>query len=103
MPTDWAEKVKRVIDRAEDEKYLEVIDDVVAGHLSAVAIKAKYRDPDLVISALSHVTRTVHGIGRGNVPPISEGGWRDPQRHNGFYKVAPGFAAAWKSVRRDGP
>jgi hypothetical protein len=48
MPTDWAEKVKRVIDRAEDEKYLEVIDDVVAGHLSAVAIKAKHRDPDLV-------------------------------------------------------
>jgi len=101
MATDWAAKVKQVIDLAEDKnpKYLDVVDDVVAGSLSAVAIKAKYGDPDLIISALAHVTRTVHGIGRGNVPPISEGGWRDPQRHDGFYQVAPGFAAAWKSAR----
>jgi hypothetical protein len=101
MAMDWAAKVKQVIDLAEHKnpKYLDVVDDVVAGVLDAVAIKAKYDDPDLIISALAHVTRTVHGIGSGNVPPILEGGWRDPQRHDGFYRVAPGFAAAWKSAR----
>jgi hypothetical protein len=101
MEPDWAAEVKRVIDLAldKDPKYLDVIDAVVAGHLSATGIKAKYGSLDLVISALAHVTRTIHGIGSGNVPPISEGGWRDPQRHGGFYKVAPGFASAWKSAR----
>src|SRR5262245_36660045 len=100
MPTDWADKVRRVIDTAADEKYLVVIDDVVAGALSAVAIKTKHRDADLIVAALSHVTRTVHG--RGKVPPIAQGGWRDPQRHGGFYRVAPGFAAAWTAARGGG-
>src|SRR5262247_2948952 len=58
MAVDWHEKVRRVIDSAEDEKYLDVIDDVVAGDLSAVAIRTRHRDPDLIVSALSHVTRT---------------------------------------------
>jgi len=104
MPTDWADKVERVIALAEREnpKYLDVIDDVVGGDLSAVAIRTRHRDPDLIVSALSHVTRTVHGAGRGNVPPIAQGGWRDPQRHGGFYRVAPGFAAAWKAARGAG-
>ena len=102
MSTDWAAQVRRVIDSAEHEKYLDVIDDVVAGDLSAVAIKTKYRDGDLIIAALSHVTRTVHGAGRGNVPSIQDGGWRDPQRHGGFYRVAPGFAEAWTAARCTG-
>src|SRR5215510_2631798 len=102
MPTDWADKVARVIALAEQEnpKYLVVIDDVVAGALSAVAIRTRHRDPDLIIAALSHVTRTVHG--RGKVPPIAQGGWRDPQRHGGFYRVAPGFADAWTAARGRG-
>ena len=102
MATDWTVQVRRVIDLAakQNPKYLDVIDDVVAGDLSAVAIKAKHRDGELIISALAHVTRTIHG--RGSVRPISEGGWRDPQRHLGFYKVAPGFAAAWKAARGSG-
>jgi len=103
MTADWTDRIGRVIELAEqtNPKYLAVIDDVVAGDLSATAIKAKHGSQDLIISALAHVTRTVHGIGRGNVRPISEGGWRDPQRHGGFYQVAPGFAIAWKSARRN--
>jgi hypothetical protein len=98
---DWNEKANKalVLALARNQKYLAVIDDVVAGHLKATVIEAKHGSHDLIISALAHVTRVVHGIGSGDVSPISAGGWRDPQRDGGFYKVAPQFAAAWWLAR----
>jgi hypothetical protein len=98
---NWNVAVKNAIDLAleRNAKYLAVIDDVVGGNLKASVIEAKHGSHDLIISALAHVTRTVHGIGSGDVPPVSAGGWREPERQDGYYKVAPEFSTAWWVAR----
>jgi hypothetical protein len=98
---NWKTEVEKAIEAAKEKnkRYLDVIDDVVGAHLQASVIRSKHGSSDLVLSALAHVTRSVHGIGIGSVPPISEGGWREPKEKDGYYVVAPAFAEAWWSVR----
>ncbi|MBK5959050.1 hypothetical protein CCR97_12640 [Rhodoplanes elegans] len=96
---DWISAVETVIETANQRnpQYVDVIDDIVAGRLHAGAIEAKYGSKDLVVSALSHVTRAVHGIGSGAVRPLADGGWYE--RDGDRYEVAPGLRDAWWAAR----
>lgn len=82
---------------ARNPSYLEVIDDVVAGELDASQIEKRHGSRDVIVSALSHVTRKVHGIGSGSVPALEDGGWY--ARLGNHHVVHPAFRHAWRSAR----
>jgi hypothetical protein len=105
MPTDWTDKVRNAITTLETRsKVLEagqalaIVEDVVEGKLAAyeLAIIHGIRQEWIAVT-FGHVTRTVQGKGR--VLPLDAGGWYAFQGHEHPYKVAPGFAAAWKKAR----
>ena len=106
MPTDWADKVRAAItnletktDRVlEPDQALAIIDDVVEGNFAAAELATIHGIPqESIRTTLGHVTRMVQGTGR--VLPLDAGGWYALQGHEHPYKVAPGFAAAWKKAR----
>ena len=105
MPNDWAAKVSNAIntlklktDRVvEPDQSLALIDDVVAGKFAAVELAAMHGLPqEGVKTALGLVTRA---CGTGSVRSLEAGGWYAFQGYDHPYKVAPGFAAAWKQAR----
>lgn len=70
-----------------------VIDDVVAGRTPTEIMARRGFKRDLIVTALGHVTKAVHG--GGAVPNLDKGGW---YRHKGEcapYDVAEGFRSAW--------
>jgi hypothetical protein len=106
MPTDWANEVKAAITHLqtkthrvlEPDQALAIIDDVVEGKLAAYELAIIHGIPEAWIEVtLGHVTRMVQGTGRAL--PLDAGGWYAFQGHEQPYKVAPGFAAAWKEAR----
>ena len=106
MPTDWANEVKAAITHLqtkthrvlEPDQALAIIDDVVEGKLAAYELAIIHGIPEAWIEVtLGHVTRMVQGTGRAL--PLDAGGWYTFQGHEQPYKVAPGFAAAWKEAR----
>jgi hypothetical protein len=106
MPTDWTDKVRLAITNLElkSNRVLEpgqalaIIDDVVEGKLAAYELAIIHGIPQAWIElTLGHVTRMVQG--RGRILPLDAGGWYAFQGHEHPYKVAPGFAAAWKKAR----
>ena len=105
MPNDWAARVsnainnlKRKTDRVvEPDQSLALIDDVVAGKFAAAELSTIHGIPqDWIETTLGHITRAV---GTGRVRSLEAGGWYVFQGYEHPYKVAPGFAAAWKQVR----
>lgn len=102
MSHDWPKLVQRAMERLEKggrvypaASSLIVIDDVVEG-LGPTAIAQKnHFKPDLIQTALGHVTTAVHGP--GSVPSLADGGWYE--RKGDSYVVAEGFASAWKDSR----
>ena len=106
MPTDWADKGRAAItnletktDRVlEPDQALAIIDDVVEGNFAAAELATIHGIPqESIRTTLGHVTRMVQGTGR--VLPLDAGGWYALRGHEHPYKVAPGFAAAWKKAR----
>ena len=105
MPNDWAARVSNAINNlklktnrvVEPDQSLALIDDVVAGKFDAGDLATIHGMPQEWISTtLGHITRAV---GTGRVRPLEAGGWYAFQGYEHPYKVAPGFAAAWKQVR----
>jgi hypothetical protein len=106
MPIDWTDKVRNAIANLETktgrvleaDQALAIIDDVVEGKLAAYELAIIHGIPQEWIEVtLGHVTRMVQGTGR--VLPLDAGGWYAFQGHDHPYRVAPGFAAAWKKAR----
>lgn len=102
METDWNGRAAAALARIREDrwafpaaKYLDMIDDIVDGGQDAATLAEQHGSADLVATALSHVTRAVHGA--GPVPVLVAGGWYE--RRDGQYVVGPGFAAGWKSAR----
>jgi hypothetical protein len=105
MPTDWAAKARDAIthlelkiDRVLDpDRALALIDDVVEGKLAADELAPIHGLPqEWVSTTLGHITKVV---GTGRVRSLNAGGWYAFQGYEHPYKVAPGFAAAWKQAR----
>jgi hypothetical protein len=106
MPTDWADKVRAAITNLQTTSHrvlepaqaLAIVDDVVEEKLESdeLAMIHGVRQ-EWIETTLGHVTRTVQGTGR--VLPLDAGGWYAFQGRGQPYKVAPGFAAAWKKAR----
>ncbi len=94
---DW--KIGQIIETANrrNPQYLGVIDDIVAGELVTNELVARHGSHDVVISALAHVTRAIHGIGSGSVPRLENGGWY--ARLGQFHQVHPAFRRAWLGIR----
>lgn len=68
---DWNSRVIHVLDRIHEDrwaypasKYLNIVDDVVAGELNAEQIRHRHGSMDIVMSALSHVTMAIFGKGK---------------------------------------
>jgi hypothetical protein len=106
MPTDWPDKVRNAIINLEiktqrvlePDQALAIIDDVVEGKLAADELVMVHGIPEAWIEVtLGHVTRMVQGTGRAL--PLDAGGWYAFRGHEHPYKVAPGFATAWKKAR----
>jgi hypothetical protein len=104
MPTDWEARVRDAVtnlelktDRVlEPNQSLALIDDIVAAQFAAAELATIHGVPqDAVRATLGLVTRAV-GTGRSR---SLEGGWYVFQGYEHPYKVAPGFAAAWKQAR----
>jgi hypothetical protein len=104
MPTDWTDKVRDAITNLEinagrvlkPAKALVIIDDVVAGKFAAAELATIHGIPQQWIrTTLGQVTRAA-GMGGKS---LEAGGWYAFQGYEHPYKVAPGFAAAWKQAR----
>jgi hypothetical protein len=100
---DWNACVATALSRLQQDRsafpavrYMEIIDDVAAGKGSADDLARRHGTPDMVSTALDHVTIAVHG--GPAVPRIEEGGWY--AREGDRFAVAPDFAHAWRDARR---
>ena len=104
MPTDWAAKVRDAITNLEikagrvlePDQALALIDDVVEGKFAAGDLATIHDLPqECIRTTLGQVTRAA-GMGGKS---LEAGGWYAFQGYEHPYKVAPGFAAAWKQAR----
>ncbi len=83
----------------EPDQSLAIIDDTVAGQFAAAELATIHGVPqDAVRATLGLVTRA---MGTGRSRSLEGGGWYVFQGYEHPYKVAPGFAAAWKQARSD--
>jgi hypothetical protein len=105
MLSDWVAKVRDVITNLElktnrvlePDQSLALVDDVVGGKFAAAELATIHGVPqEGVRTTLGQVTRAV---GTGSVRSLEAGGWYAFQGYEHPYKVAPGFAAAWKQAR----
>jgi hypothetical protein len=99
----WDDQAKAALERLQKDKlvyYFDVmalvIDFVVRGAKPSEIERGFGCKTDLMVTALGHVTKALQK--GGSVKPLSEGGWY--AREDDAYVVAPGFATAWKTLRK---
>lgn len=105
MATDWADKVRTAITNLETrtgrmlgpDQALVLIDDIVEGKVTADELAVIHGiPPEWIKTTLAQITRAV---GTGRVRSLEAGGWYVFQGYEHPYRVAPGFAVAWKTAR----